>query len=230
MTGPPRDDGGLGLEIRRIAADPQPDGTLLVEIETSRGPIPAIFHPHEGSDGAVVWLSGAIGGFDGPADGVYADLASDLAGRGITSLRLNYRSPGELRECALDALAGVSMLKGLGARRVALVGHSFGGAVVIVAGALSPLVVAVAALSSQTYGSTGAAKLAPRPLLLIHGEDDARLPAACSQQIYDWALEPKELLLYPGAGHSLRECGAKLREALAEWLLRHVGPSFTASP
>ena len=122
------------------------------------------------------------------------------------------------------------MLKGLGARRVALVGHSFGGAVVIVAGALSPLVVAVAALSSQTYGSTGAAKLAPRPLLLIHGEDDTRLPAACSQQIYDWALEPKELVLYPGAGHSLRECGAKLREALARWLLRHVGPSLTASP
>ena len=230
MTGPPDDDGGLGLEIRRVAADPQPDGTLLVEIETSRGPIPAIFHPHEGSDGAVVWLSGAIGGFDGPADGVYTDLASNLVGRGITSLRLNYRRPGELRECALDALAGVSMLKGLGARRVALVGHSFGGAVVIVAGALSPLVVAVAALSSQTYGATGAARLAPRPLLLIHGEDDTRLSSTCSQQIYDWALEPKQLILYPGAGHSLRECGTELREALANWLLRLVGPSLATSP
>ena len=221
-------DDGLNLEIRRVAADPQPDGTLLAELDTSRGSILGIFHPHEGTDGAVVWLSGAAGGFDGPAAGLYADLARDLAGRGVTSLRLNYRRPGELGECALDALAGVSMLKGLGARRVALVGHSFGGAVVIMAGALSPEVAAVAALSSQTYGATGAAKLAPRPLLLIHGEDDTRLPAACSQQIYDWALEPKELVLYPGAGHSLRESGDELRTTLATWLLRHVGPATPA--
>ncbi len=213
----------LNLEIRRVAADPHPDGTLAVDIDTSRGPIPAIFHPHEGADGAVVWVSGARGGLDGPAGGLYAHLARDLAPRGVSSLRLDYRRPGELAECVLDTLAGVSMLKGLGARRVALVGHSFGGAVVIAAGGLSPIVVAVAALSSQTYGATGAARLAPRSLLLVHGEDDTRLPAACSQQIYDWASEPKQLLLYPGAGHSLTECAPDLRPTLADWLLAHVG-------
>ena len=186
----------LNLEIRRVAADPQPDGTLAVDIDTSRGPIPAVFHPHEGSD--------------------------DLAPRGVSSLRLDYRRPGELAECVLDTLAGVSMLKGLGARRVALVGHSFGGAVVIAAGGLSPTVTAVAALSSQTYGATGAARLAPRPLLLVHGEDDTRLPAACSQQIYEWASEPKEIVLYPGAGHSLLECAAELRAMLAEWVVAQV--------
>ncbi len=169
-------EGDLNLDIRRVAADPHPDGTLAVEIDTSRGPIPAVFHPHEGSDGAVVWLSGARGGLDGPAGGLYAHLARDLAPRGVSSLRLDYRRPGELAECVLDTLAGVSMLKGLGAQRVALVGHSFGGAVVIAAGGLSPTVTAVAALSSQTYGATGAARLAPRPLLLIHGQDDTRLP------------------------------------------------------
>ena len=121
------------------------------------------------------------------------------------------------------------MLKGLGARRVALVGHSFGGAVVIVAGALSPLVVAVAALSSQTYGSTGAAKLAPRPLLLIHGEDDARLPAACSNKSTTGPWSPRSSS-FTRRGPFLRECGAKLREALAKWLLRHVGPSLATSP
>jgi len=214
----------LNLEIRRVAAEPQPDGTLAVEIDTSRGPIPALFHPHEGSDGAVVWVCGARGGLDGPAGGLYADLARDLAARGVSSLRLDYRRPGELAECVLDTLAGVSMLKGLGARRVALVGHSFGGAVVIAAGGLSPTVTAVAALSSQTYGATGAARLAPRPLLLVHGEDDTRLPAACSQQIYDWALDPKQLLLYPGAGHSLIECAPELRAMLAEWLASGLSP------
>ena len=209
----------LNLDIRRIAAHPHPDGTLAVEIDTSRGPIPAIFHPHEGSDGAVLCLSGARGGLDGPAGGLYPDLARDLAPRGVSSLRLDYRRPGELAECILDTLAGVSMLKGLGAQRVALVGHSFGGAVVIAAGGLTPTVTAVAALSSQTYGATGAARLAPRPLLLIHGEDDTRLPPACSQQIYDWASEPKQLHLYPGAGHSLLECAPELRAMLGEWVV-----------
>ena len=212
-------EGDLNLEIRRVGAEAQPDGTLAVEIDTSRGPIPGVFHPHEGSDGAVVWVCGARGGLDGPAGGLYADLARDLAPRGVSSLRLDYRRPGELAECVLDALAGVSMLKGLGARRVALVGHSFGGAVVIAAGGLSPTVTAVAALSSQTYGATGAARLAPRPLLLVHGEDDTRLPAACSRQIYEWASEPKEIVLYPGAGHSLVECAAELRAMLAEWVV-----------
>ena len=212
-------EGDLNLEIRRVAGEAQPDGTLAVEIDTSRGPIPAVFHPHEGSDGAVVWVCGARGGLDGPAGGLYADLARDLAPRGVSSLRLDYRRPGELAECVLDTLAGVSMLKGLGARRVALIGHSFGGAVVIAAGGLSPIVTAVAALSSQTYGATGAARLAPRPLLLVHGEDDTRLPAACSRQIYEWASEPKEIVLYPGAGHSLVECAAELRAMLAEWVV-----------
>ncbi len=214
----------LNLEIRRVGAEPQADGTLAVEIDTSRGPIPGVFHACEGSDGAVVWVGGARGGLDGPAGGLYADLARDLATRGVASLRLDYRQPGELAECVLDILAGVSMLKGLGARRVALVGHSFGGAVVIAAGGLSPTVTAVAALSSQTYGATGAARLAPRPLLLVHGEDDTRLPAACSQQIYEWASEPKEIVLYPGAGHSLVECAAELRAMLTEWLASGLSP------
>ena len=224
MANPPNEDGGLTLDIARVGADPQPDGTLLIEIETSRGAIPAIAHPNEGASGAVVWLSGAAGGFDGPADGVYLDLARSFADRGVTSLRLNYRLPGELHECALDTLAGISVLRGLGAERVALVGHSFGGAVAIIAGALSPLVTGVAALSSQTYGAAGVSKLAPRPLLLIHGEDDTRLSVTCSQQIYEWASEPKELITYPGAGHSLKEAGDEIRSVLTDWLMSHVGP------
>jgi len=49
---------------------------------------------------------------------------------------------------------------------VALVGHSFGGAVVIRVGVASPAVATVAALSSQSYGTEDVASLAPRPLFL----------------------------------------------------------------
>ena len=83
----------LNLEIRRVGAEAQADGTLAVEIDTSRGAIPGVFHAHEGPDGAVVWVGGARGGLDGPAGGLYADLARDLVARGVSSLRLDYRRP-----------------------------------------------------------------------------------------------------------------------------------------
>src|SRR5215210_7072743 len=47
------------------------------------------------------------------------------------ALRLHYRRPNELVECVLDTLIGVAFLVHEGQDNVALVGHSFGGAVVI---------------------------------------------------------------------------------------------------
>ncbi len=212
----------LGLDVLQVGARPLEGGAFELAIVTSRGPIPAVLHPREGGEAAVIWVSGAIGGLDGPADRVYARLGGELVAEGLTSLRLSYRLPGELEECVLDTLGGVSVLKGLGATRVAVVGHSFGGAVAITAGTLSESVVAVAALSSQTYGATGAGRLAPRPLLLIHGEDDSRLTCQCSQMIYDWAREPKELRIMRGAGHGLRECAGEVREILRTWLVERL--------
>ena len=137
-------------------------------------------------------------------------------------MRLDYRQPNSLSEGALDLLVGVSFLKGTGYGPVVLVGHSFGGAVVITAGTLSPAVTAVAALSSQTAGATGAGKLTPRPLLLVHGEDDSHLTYRCSEMIYEWAGEPKELKIMRGAGHGLRECADELRSLLRDWLVERL--------
>ena len=196
-----------------------------VVLRTTRGDMRAILH-HEptGEDGqagktsrAIIWVCGARGGFRGPADGVYRDLAEDLKGE-ITSLRLDYRQPNVLHECVLDTLAGVSFLTGTGHAEIALVGHSFGGAVVISAAPFSERVKAVAALSSQTYGAQRAALVSPRPLLLAHGGADTRLPPRCSEQIHEWARDPKELIIYPDAEHGLTECKDALRAALSDWL------------
>ena len=84
------------------------------------------------------------------------------------------------------------------------------------------MVACVAALSSQTLGATGAGRLTPRPLLLVHGEEDTRLSANCSRQIFDWAQEPKDLVLYSGAGHGLRECAEELRTLLKDWLVKQL--------
>jgi dienelactone hydrolase len=118
----------------------------------------------------------------------------------VTSLEPDYRRPGYLEECVLDVLVGLAYLEMLGKSRIVLVGHSFGGAVVINAGITSEAVIALAALSSQTAGTDKVAKLRPKPLLLVHGEADEVLPASCSHDIHARAGDPKELILYPAAG------------------------------
>ena len=45
------------------------------------------------------------------------------------------------------------------------------------------------------------ARIAPRPLLLIHGTADDTIPPRDSQLLYDAAGQPKQLWLVPGAAH-----------------------------
>jgi fermentation-respiration switch protein FrsA (DUF1100 family) len=44
-------------------------------------------------------------------------------------------------------------------------------------------------------------RISPIPLLVIHGDQDAIVPAHHGQRLYDAALEPKQLWVIPGAGH-----------------------------
>ena len=185
---------------------------------TTRGEIPAILHQAPDSELAVVWVCGAGGGFGGPANGMYARLAERLEGQGVTSLRLSYRQPNVLPECVLDLLAGIAMLKGTGHQPVVLVGHSFGGAVVIAAGVTSSHVRGVVSLSPQTHGAGMAGQLSPKHLLVVHGKNDTRLPYSCGVEIHDWAQEPKQLVLYEGAEHRLEECKDELETLLLEWI------------
>jgi len=196
-----------------------------VVLNTNIGQIKAILHQSaESGERAVLWVWGARGGYAGPAEGIFANLAEEFTSQGITSLRLNYRQPGVYAESVLDALAGLEFLKGRGCSRVALVGHSFGGAVVIAAGTLTDQAVAVVSLSPQTYGAQGAVYVSPRPLLIVHGLADTRLPPLCARQIYQWAEEPKKLVLYEGAEHGLRECKEELHELLRLWIPEKLRP------
>ena len=63
----------------------------------------------------------------------------------------------------------------------------------------------------------------PRPLLLVHGLADTRLPPSCARQIYQWADEPKELVVYPRAEHGLRECQGELHALLHRWIPEKLG-------
>lgn len=228
MTGPsgppPANDDQIqvqGYQGFRAPEGHSGQGTL---INTSRGNIFSLFHPTRTMDAAVVWVWGAGGGVTGPAGGIYIRLAEKLVGEGIASLRLDYRWPNDLYECVLDTLAGVTLLLGVGFKKIALVGHSFGGAVVIAAAPYNDKVVAVAGLSSQSAGAQRVSEVAPRPLLLVHGSDDAIIPVRASQFIYDLAQQPKELRFFEGAGHSLTECREDLDELLFAWLKEKLSP------
>jgi dienelactone hydrolase len=190
-----------------------------VEVSTPRGKVHGVFYPADGARGAVVMVGGAGGGIHGPS-GTYEELATLLQGEGATALRLEYRAPNYLDECVYDVLVAIAALGDRGVDRVVLVGWSFGGAVVISAGAESETVVGVATVASQTYGAGAVRELSPeKNLLLMHGTTDQVLPDRLSRDLYARAGEPKELVLYPGDGHGIERHRAEMLEKLREWSL-----------
>ena len=218
------------LELSLVDVHTEPpaaDGAARVDLVTDRGTIGCRLHDASAGgptgDLAVLWVFGAGGGFHGPAGGLYDRLGAQVAADGVASLQVAYRRPADLAECVLDVLVALAHLADRGRTRVVLVGHSFGGAVVITAGAASDAVVAVAALSSQSAGTGAVPAVSPRPLFVAHGEADEVLPARCSRDIYARALEPKRLVLYPGCRHGLDSCRDALDRDLTAWLREVTG-------
>ncbi|MEZ4502402.1 MAG: alpha/beta fold hydrolase [Dehalococcoidia bacterium] len=203
-------------------------GGEAVEIASMLGPVHCRWHAGAGPS-AVIMVGGGDGGFDGPAEALYPTLASDLNELGIGALRLDFRIhrfPGPIEDGVLDVCAGIEALARRGIERIGLLGHSFGGAVVIEAAAREPeRVTSVATLASQTAGALRVGELAPRPILLVHGMDDTRLPAACSEMLFERAGEPRRLELLEGATHSLRQRREDVRRMLVEWFGRTLRTS-----
>jgi len=214
-------DEGLTLRITSVEPGDEIAGARKITIVTTRGPIPVVLHAAPEKGRAALCVSGAIGGYDGPAM-LYPRLGLMMPREQITVARLDYRAPNEFGECLVDAMAALTFLGGIGHERVALIGHSFGGAVAINAGTISPLVTTVIALSSQLAGAHVAGELAPKPLLLIHGDADTILPHQSSQALYDRAGEPKTLKILPGVGHRLSEAADEVFDLVREWLLQKI--------
>ncbi|HYA35007.1 MAG TPA: alpha/beta hydrolase [Candidatus Binataceae bacterium] len=211
----------LSLKIVGIEPGPETVNAQYLTIHTTRGPIPIILHAAPQPGRAALCISGAIGGFDGPAN-LYVRLGEAMPARGIGVARINYRHPNDFGECVLDTLAGLSFLKGYRYPRVAILGHSFGGAVAINAGTLTPTATGVVALSSQLGGAHVVADLAPKPLLLIHGTADTILSHQSSEMLFERAGEPKTLKLFAGAGHSLKELGDEMTGLVIDWLVANI--------
>lgn len=211
----------MEIAVYDVKVEPKREGYHPITLLTSRGDVECRYYEVKNAQKAAIWVGGVGGGWDTPANGLYPHLCEELAKQAIASIRVRYRYSTRLEEAILDVLAGLGFLENQGIESFALIGHSFGGAVVIQAAAISPNVHSVITLASQSYGAGVAFELAPRcSLLLLHGMDDEILKPLCSRQIYQIAKEPKHLILYPGAHHSLNEVAEEVREVTQNWIIK----------
>ena len=193
-----------------------------VRLYVEHGSVVCRWYEAAGARSAIVWLGSVGGGFDSPAHDLFDRMAVELIDRNVSSVRLRYRYANDLDASVEDALVALEFLEQRGIEEVITVGFAFGGAVSIQAAAASVLTKGVVALASQSAGTSGANRVSPRPLLLVHGDRDTILPPECSKLIYERALEPKELVILHGAGHCFDEVAPELQDLLREWITRHL--------
>lgn len=209
--------------IHQVKTGSVQDGYVPVELMTDRGEVACRFYPVEGMSSGVIWVGGIGGDWDSPARGLYPKLAAELRGDDISSLRVHYRYSRMLDEAVYDVLVGVTYLESRGISNMALVGHSFGGAAVIQAAALSESVRTVVALATQSYGAGAITEFCPDySILLIHGAEDTVLPSYSSRQVYEMAHEPKGLIILEGNGHTLDESAQEVERIVHNWIVSEL--------
>ena len=217
MNTQPGDESEVVVSILGVTAQlGETPGQFVVTLQTNHGDLEAVFLPCEGKTGCLIFIG------DEGAEGVYRQLSEDLVASGVTSLRIRPRVPGEFTDTLLDTLAACSFLKGLGGESAVIVGHSYAGAVAVRAGTISPFACAVAALAPQRYGTQGVEEM-HKPLLLIHGADDDVLPPLASEDVFQRAQEPKQMVIIDDTGHSFAGKGERLYELLSRFITEQVG-------
>ncbi len=200
------------------------EGFRHVEIYTLDGLLTLLWHGPESAERVVLMCGGAMGGLLGPAQGLYHDLGVALAAKGIGAIRVGYRRPNHLESCTLDVGAAADVANRGGAKNFVVIGHSFGGAVAVNAGAaLRRVMRGVVTLSTQSAGCETASALGDVPLLLLHGDQDELLPVEASEAVRTLAGHG-DVVVLPGTGHLLLGVEEDLRRRLFGWIDERFSP------
>ncbi len=196
------------------------NGYYPVKLKTDRGIIHCRFYKVPESNLGAIWVGGIGGDFDTPANDLYPNLSKELMDFNISSLRIQFRNPKKLKECIYDVLTGINFLNYEKISKIALTGHSLGGAVVIRSAAVSNSVKTVVTLATQSYGADEVKDFNENTsILLIHGSDDSVLPSSCSRAIFGIAHDPKERVILNGNGHCLEESADEVKEIVSNWII-----------
>ncbi|MGK7878214.1 MAG: alpha/beta hydrolase [Xenococcaceae cyanobacterium] len=217
----------MKVAIQNVKVEPIQDTYYPVRLTTSRGHVNCRYYSVPGTGRGAIWVGGVggglLGGWDSPAKGLYPRLCQELIEEGIASLRVRYRYENIPQESIFDVRTGLSYLENEGIKVAALIGHSFGGTVVIQSATMETSVSTVVTLATQRSAGSSVSGLAPQcSLLLLHGTADKVLPAFCSEYVYKLAHQPKRLILYEGAGHNLDEVSEAVRQVVRDWIVQKL--------
>ena len=94
--------------------------------------------------------------------------------------------------------------------------------------AIIPRVVAGSKRQALSIAAEAAARIAPIPLLIVHGDRDEYFPSDHADQLFEAAGEPKELWIVPGLGHAESAVSAALLDRIANWAA--TATTVAASP
>ncbi len=206
--------------LGRLTTTEQPlaPGLRLIESYTMQGMLKLFWHGDPAAPEVVLLCPGGMGGFLGPAHGLYLHLGRELARAGLGVIGVDYRRPDKLDLSLLDVAASADWAMRQGARRFVCIGHSFGGAVAIQAATtLRGFCAGVCTLATQSAGCEVAELLGDIPLLLVHGDRDEVLSVNDSAIVRAIAGHG-DLKVYPHAGHTLNEVHLELRKLLLDWI------------
>ncbi|PSO53271.1 MAG: phospholipase [Cyanobacteria bacterium QH_8_48_120] len=176
--------------------------------------------------------------------------------RGYGRSEGNFPSEAQVYEDAEAAWTYLVQQQGINPREIFLYGHSLGGAVaidlatqhpeiagMIVEGTFTSIREMVAQkkqysllpinlLLNQRFDSISKIKSLTMPLLLIHGTDDAVVPAKMTQALHDAATATKQLLLVPQAGHNdvANVAGSQYQQTIQQFVEEVYASRRIASP
>ena len=219
------------MDVRIGSRRDQGGGYDSLDLDTDRGLVRARYYPVPGARKATILVGGVGGDFDSPSRGLYPRLCRSLQDSGIAALRVQFRNATDLDEAVHDVLAGMHILVDEGFRIFALVGHSFGGPVVIRAAVEDERVLTVVTLATQRHGTDEVARLGPRcSILLIHGAQDDVVPLSSSIYVHDVAWQPKKMIIYDRARHDLDEVADDVFRETCRWLAEKLEFEIAGAP
>jgi alpha-beta hydrolase superfamily lysophospholipase len=178
----------------------------------------------------------------------WAALTFDLPGHGESEPEMT----GAAVDAVVSMVDLLAVQPGVDSARIAVRGSSLGGFLAILAAAASPEIAGVIAIcpASEDHLARGVRsgrfnmragdpvdleawlvaqdvgeaveRIAGRPLILMHAEGDTQIPSDHSEDLYEWAGEPRKLVIAPGGAHTTVQHDPELQGVALRWLEREM--------